>query len=177
MISPEEIRRLGSSRWHAPVMAQIAECDGARHIELLNQLGLSRSALGRSLDELAQFGWVVRNPGHGHPLRPEYIATAAGRPIGIWCQRIVAERQRLRLPPGALGRWSLPVIAQLGREWTRFSVLESNLAPISARALSLSLKQMIGVDLVARRLEDRFPPTALYGLTARGQRLGAAIVP
>jgi DNA-binding HxlR family transcriptional regulator len=34
---------------------------------------------------------------------------------------------------------------------------------------------MIGQDLVARRLEDRFPPVALYGLTGRGTELAEAV--
>jgi DNA-binding HxlR family transcriptional regulator len=35
---------------------------------------------------------------------------------------------------------------------------------------------MIGHDLVKRRLEDRFPPVALYGLTGRGQDLAGSIL-
>jgi DNA-binding HxlR family transcriptional regulator len=35
---------------------------------------------------------------------------------------------------------------------------------------------MIGHDLVRRRLEDRFPPLPLYGLTGRGQDLAGALM-
>ena len=50
-----------------------------------------------------------------------------------------------------------------------------SLAPVTPRALSLTLKQMLAADLVDRALEDEFPPTAIYGLTGRGARLAAAM--
>ena len=43
------------------------------------------------------------------------------------------------------------------------------------RTLSLTLKQMLSVDLVARTLKDEFPPVAIYGLTGRGHRLAVAL--
>ena len=46
---------------------------------MLARLGLSRSMLTASLTQLIEAGWLQRNPGHGHPLRPEYVLTDAGR--------------------------------------------------------------------------------------------------
>ena len=127
------------------------------------------------LDQLVGKGWLTRNPGHGHPLRPEYVLTEAGRPVGAWCERVMEERRNLGLDGKDQGRWALPLIGRLDRRWARFSWLEAQLSPISPRSLSLGLKQLLEVRLVERRLEDDFPPKPLYGLTGRGQRLAGAM--
>ena len=41
----------------------------------------------------------ARNPGHGHPLRPEYVLTARGEPIAAFAVRVMAQRGAAR--PGA----------------------------------------------------------------------------
>ena len=71
--------------------------------------------------------------------------------------------------------WSLPLIVRLDAEPARFSALREALRPVTPRALSLTLKQMLQVDLVDRALEDDFPPVAIYGLTRRGRALAAAM--
>jgi DNA-binding HxlR family transcriptional regulator len=131
--------------------------------------------LSNALVELQRSDWVVRNPGHGHPLRPEYILTATGETVAAWCANIMEKRRELGLEPQNLPRWSMPLVAQLASGWTRFSGLQEKLSPVSPRALSLTLKQMIMVDVIARRLENGFPPHSLYGLTGRGWRLASAI--
>jgi DNA-binding HxlR family transcriptional regulator len=83
----------------------------------------------------------------------------------------MATRERLGLPPDALPRWSLPIIGHIQGDWTRFTDLRESLRPVTPRALSLNLQQMIGGQLVIRRLEDRFPPAALYGLAPLGRKL------
>jgi DNA-binding HxlR family transcriptional regulator len=154
-----------------PLLALTSVGEGARSAELVTRLGVSRSMLAGVLGRLLEKGWLMRNPGHGHPLRPEYLLTDAGRPVGAWCERMMEERRHLGLDRGGLGRWSLPLIGQLDRRWAQFSWLETRLSPISPRSLSLALKQLIEVGLAERRLEDAFPPRPLYGLTGRGQRL------
>ena len=87
----------------------------------------------------------------------------------------MAQREKLGLEPGQLPRWSLPLIARLDTDDARFSALRHGLRPITPRALSLTLKQMLSVQLVQRDLEDDFPPIAIYGLTGRGRELAAAM--
>lgn len=175
MIGAEELRRLTAGRWLAPILAQVGEEQGSRFAGLLARLGLSRSVLASSLAALQEAGWLIRNPGHGHPLRPEYVLTEKGVPVAAFCQRLMAERARLGLEPGQLPRWSQPLIARLDGETARFSALRDALRPVTPRALSLTLKQMLQVDLVDRALEDDFPPIAIYGLTRRGRELAAAM--
>jgi len=175
MIAEADFRRLVAGRWLVPLMALIGEQEGARFAAMRARLGLSRSALTASLAQLQEAGWLRRNPGHGHPLRPEYILTKKGAPIAAFAMKVMAERARLGLEPAQLPRWSLPLIATLGRDRARFSALRASLAPVTPRALSLTLKQMLSTDLVDRALEDDFPPIAIYGLTPRGSRLAEAM--
>jgi DNA-binding HxlR family transcriptional regulator len=176
MVPEDDFRWLIGSRWFVPLLALADREEGVRSAVLTARLGISRSMLAGILDRLLRKGWIVRNPGHGHPLRPEYILTEAGRPVGAWCERVMEERRRLGLDANALGRWALPLVGRLDRRWERFSWLEGQLSPVSPRSLSLSLKQLLEVRLVDRRLEDAFPPRPLYGLTGRGQRLARAML-
>lgn len=171
----DDLRWLVGSRWFIPVLAAVDRDGGARFAALAASLGVSRSMLAAALDQLLAKGWLVRNPGHGHPLRPEYVLSDAGRPIAAWCGRVVRQRALLGLGKDELGRWSLPLVGRLDRRSERFSALESDLAPISPRSLSLGLKQLVSTGLASRRLEESFPPSAVYGLTTRGQRFAAGI--
>ena len=175
MIDDAGFRLLISGRWLIPLMAHLAEARGSRFAVMLARLGLSRSALTAGLDMLARQGWVVRNPGHGHPLRPEYVLTEAGLEIGAFCMRVTATRAQLGLGPTQLSRWSLPVVSRLSRSDARFTPLRTALAPVTPRALSLTLKQMLSAELVHRSLEDSFPPIPIYGLTDRGRSLAESL--
>lgn len=175
MISDADLRRLTAGRWLLPLMALVGERQGARFAEMLGGLGLSRSVLSASLDQLIEAGWLRRNPGHGHPLRPEYVLTDAGLPHAALAGRVVAARADLNLRPEALSRWALPATKLLADATARFSTLRAALAPVTPRALSLALKQMQAAGLIDRRLEESYPPTAIYRLTGRGEALAAAL--
>lgn len=175
MLPEDDLRRLIGSRWFVPLLALASGEEGVRSAALVARLGISRSMLAGALDQLLSRGWLMRNPGHGHPLRPEYVLTEAGRPVGAWCERVMEEKRRLGLDRARLGRWALPLVGRLDRRWERFSWLEAQLSPISPRSLSLALKQLLDLGLADRRLEDAFPPRPLYGLTTSGQRLARAM--
>ncbi|RYG75643.1 MAG: MarR family transcriptional regulator, partial [Alphaproteobacteria bacterium] len=70
---PEPLRLLTANRWALPVMALLSERSGARFAVIAARFGLSSHSLTRCLQHLRDAGWVVPNPGHGHPLRPEYV--------------------------------------------------------------------------------------------------------
>jgi DNA-binding HxlR family transcriptional regulator len=173
-IPSADVRRLSSGRWLIPILAVISDDGGSRFGVLARRLGISRSVLSAQLAALENFGWIVRNPGHGHPLRPEYLLTLAGRPVAAWCGRVVAQRTRLRVERKELGRWSLPLLFELHGDRRRFTELERGLAPITPRALSLTLGQMLEVRLVDRSLEVHASP--LYGLSGRGQDFADALL-
>jgi DNA-binding HxlR family transcriptional regulator len=169
-ITPGLVRRLSAGRWLIPILAVMAGESGSRFSVLERRLGVSKSVLSGTLGRLEAEGWISRNPGHGHPLRPEYLLTRPGRGVAVWCEGIIAQRQSLGLDAGVLGRWSLPLIDAIGSEWRRFSVLQRGLAPISPRALSLELVSLCGASLI-----DRRAPGPVYGLTDRGLSLAATL--
>ncbi|MEM8695798.1 MAG: winged helix-turn-helix transcriptional regulator [Pseudomonadota bacterium] len=176
MLSAADMRKLGERRWAVPVLAALAaEGGGARYIVMLNRLGCARSALSSALDQLTTNGWVARNPGHGHPLRPEYILTDKGATVALHAQNISNASANLGLGPATFQRWTLPLAFELRSSPRRFAQLKSELIPATPRALSLTLKQMMTNELVVRDIVEDFPPVPLYGLTERGRELAGAI--
>lgn len=166
---------LGQGRWTVPLLAALAPAGGARFAEMAAALGIHASSLKRTLDALIAAGWIARNPGHGHPLRPEYLLTADGRIAAQTAARIGRSCARIALEPTALNRWSLPIVHALDGQSRRFSELGRRLDPITPRALSLAIKHMVGQELVARAVVDSYPPTPLYSLSESGAELAAAL--
>ena len=127
-------------RWSPLVLAELERQHGSRFVALARGLGVGRDSLRRTLDSLVQLGLVARNPGHGHPLRPEYVLTDEGRSVARRCSRLVA------LLDGhadvALRKWSLPVLVALDAP-SRFSELRLRLPGVTARALAIALKVTI----------------------------------
>jgi len=171
----DELIRLSAGRWLVPLLALASAGQGLRFAEAVRRLGLARGVARGSVDALVAGGWLARNPGHGHPLRPEYVLTERGGLAGAWCERAMAARSSLGLAPETLTRWTLPLVAVLARGEARFGELSAALAPVSPRALSLTLKAALGQELIARRLEDSFPPVPVYSLAGRGRRLAEAV--
>jgi DNA-binding HxlR family transcriptional regulator len=165
---------LSGQRWLAPLLAEMAAQDGARFAILLHRLNLPRDSLVRALTAAQALGWVMRNPGHGHPLRPEYLLTTTGRDVAVRAARIVAAQAQLGLAPGAVTRWGLPILAGIGAGHDRFNALSRVLAPATPRALSQGLVALGRCALVDRRVIDSRPPVSLYGLTSTGRTLAGA---
>lgn len=162
-------------RWVVPVLAELSRREGAKFVTLANGTGASAGALRAALDELMRRGWVRRNPGYGHPLRPEYLLTARGAAVAKRCVAL----DDLLLDPAArdvaLRRWSMPVLHAIGRQPARFSVIAGGLGEITDRALSLALQDLVGVNLVVRRIVDDRPPATVYEATRAGRRLVPAL--
>ena len=176
MPTHDELIRLSAGRWQIPLLALASAGGGLRFAEAVRRLGLARGVARATLDALIAGGWHARNPGHGHPLRPEYVLNAKGSAAGAWSEAVMRVRGELGLAPEALTRWTVPLVATLAGGEARFGTLAAALAPVSPRALSLTLKGALGETLVARDLRDSFPPVPVYALTARGQRLAETAV-
>lgn len=176
MLSIDTLSELGRYRWTVPLMAFLAERGGGgRFAEAAHRLGLARESLSRTLEAVAGAGWIIRNPGHGHPLRPEYVLTADGARIGEACRAIAAAQARIGLPPDALSRWSLPVLRLIADGNGRFNAIARGLGKANPRAMTASLRGLVGLELVDRRLVDGFPPASDYALTGRGLVLAEAL--
>jgi DNA-binding HxlR family transcriptional regulator len=155
-------------RWSAPVLAELLRQKGSRFVTLGNTLGVGRESLKRTLESLVALGLVARNPGYGHPLRPEYVLTPRGRPVATRCTKLLDALNGAT--DVALRKWTLPVLAALRRP-SRFSELRAGLPTITGRALALALKDLQAAGLVERRIEDAYPPTAVYVPTPAARRL------
>jgi len=158
-------------RWTLPVIVELHRSRGCKFVALVNVLGVGRETLRETLGSLIDAGLVTRNPGYGHPMRPEYVLTARGRRTAPVAERLLEELERRDALELGLKKWSLPVLAALGRE-SRFGELKSRLAPVTPRALTLALKGLVRAGLVERRIHEAFPPATSYRLTSSGRPLG-----
>jgi DNA-binding HxlR family transcriptional regulator len=166
-------------RWAIPVVAELSRTDGSKFVTLAAHLGVARDALKRTLTALIEQGLVQRNPGYGHPLRPEYLLTDAGRSIGPACRELAAQLTALGVEDVGLHKWSLPLLTALRDEARHFSELKNAFPGVTARAVTLALKELGEAGLVERVvLTDRYPPATVYRLKTAGAalaRLGIAL--
>jgi len=175
--------RLLDSRWAVPVLAELHRGSagvsglsggGAKFVTLAHRLGVSRDALSRTLGLLIDLGWVERNPGYGHPVRPEYLLSARGIALARACDGLMLSIEALGggARDALLRKWSLPVAMAMAAGSTRFSDMKALLPGVTARSLALALKQLEGAGLVERRVSEReYPPRPTYALTSAARAL------
>jgi DNA-binding HxlR family transcriptional regulator len=168
----EEISALQKKRWALPVLALLDQGAVPRAYPLSQQLPCSRTATTEVIRHLLELGYLVPNPGHGHPLRPEFLLSARGHEMARLAQRFWQEiKPEPQTMQAALGRWSLPIL-YISQQPARFGSLRRQLAPVTDRALSLSLKSLTHADLLVREIDmHQHPPSASYLATSRGQNL------
>ena len=162
-------------RWNIPVIAELYLRSGAKFITLVNSLGVSRASLSTSLRDLVDLGLVMKNPGHGHPLRPEYLLTDAGTGIGDECLSLTRLVRRRRESDLAFRKWTLPLVVALGDDVRRFNELKDALVGATPRAVTLGLKSMLLRRWAARSLIDDYPPAAGYELLPKGRSILACV--
>lgn len=163
-------------RWAVPCLATLhVKGGGAKLVTLCKGLGASRASLQRTLATLIGIGLVRRNPGYGHPMRPEYILTVPGKQVAKVCVKLVRTLQRLDIEDVGARKWSLPVAHALATVGGRFNRLRAALEGITPRALSTALRDLQQAGLVERLLVDDAPPRTEYRLTAAGRRLTPAV--
>ncbi|NJK46289.1 MAG: helix-turn-helix transcriptional regulator [Pleurocapsa sp. SU_196_0] len=153
LVPTTPLETLTHHRWAIPIIALLHAGRGAKFVTVANTLHLSRDALTRSLTALLEADWAMRNPGYGHPLRPEYILTTRGARIGAACAELTTWLETHELQEPMLKKWSLPVtLALFGH--TRFSKLQRALVGITPRALTLTLDELQTHGLVTREGRD-----------------------
>jgi len=149
-------------RWTAPILAELHRTNGAKFVTLVKRLEIPRDTLTRTLRALIRSGWVRRNPGHGHPMRPEYLPTRRGRRLGWACERLLFELHRHDLEGIALKKWSMPLLHALAGGPRRFSELRRKLGRVTTRALTLAIKDLVTAGLVQRTVSAAYPPAVRY---------------
>lgn len=168
-LSADLLCALSRHRWAVPVLAHLAARDGGRFAEMARRTGAPRDSLKRTIEGLIAEGWVTPNPGHGHPLRPEYLLTGAGRVVARACRHLAQAQAAAGMPPEAVTRWSLPLLGLIGAGEARFNRLERAMTGATPRAVAASLKALVAHGLVAREVTASYPPGSVYRLTARGE--------
>ena len=171
----ETIVKVTSRAWSLDILASLYSGVPGRQAPLLSSIGASRTAFTSSLAHLVELGLLVRNPGHGHPLRPEYQLT----PEGVEISRIAGKLVRV-VPSdrefAALRRtWTLPVLTviQVPR---RFTEIKSDLLSITDRALSKSLDQLQELNWLTREVDvSGRPPRPTYQAVNVGFEICQAI--
>jgi DNA-binding HxlR family transcriptional regulator len=155
-------------RWSLPILAELDKevrpggGGGAKFVTLANRLRLSRETLRDTLEDLIERDYLMRNPGVGHPMRPEYLLTEDGHDVAPHAAAIIGTLRKTSLEDVALRKWSLPTLYAIGRGVARFSHLRAVLPGATSRALTLTLKDLERVGLVVRRVTDDYPPMVLY---------------
>ena len=167
--------KLTSRAWSLDILALMQSGTPGRQAALVTASGAGRTALVQSLEHLIDIGLLERNPGHGHPLRPEYRLTPAGIEAAIMAQRIKntdTDTTGLKLLRRA---WTVPVLA-VSSAPVHFSDIKSELISISDRALSQSLKQLMAQRWIQRSVDaDVIPSRPLYNAVATGAQVSRAI--
>ena len=167
--------KVTSRAWSLNILALMHAGTPGRQASLLSASGAGRTAFIQSLGHLVDLGLLERNPGHGHPLRPEYRLTPKGLGVAAIADRIKSavprhcERALLRRA------WTIPVLV-VSQEPRYFTEIKNELVSITDRALSQSLKQLQAQHWIRRRIDaDIRPPRPLYQVANAGARVSQAV--
>jgi DNA-binding HxlR family transcriptional regulator len=159
-----------SRAWALPILSSLHAGVAGRQAPLLTATGASRTAFAQSMDHLIKIGLLERNPGHGHPLRPEFRLTAEGVRAAAMANKIQTvagdeDQDLLRRS------WTLPVLTAIEKP-SRFNEIKRNLPSITDRALSQSLKTMEVRRWVCRRIDETSrPPRSIYAAVNTGKTI------
>lgn len=159
-------------RWSVPLLAELHRSGGAKFVTLAHRLGGSEGAVRQALEALIAGALVMRNPGYGHPLRPEYLLAPAGLRVGSVCVVLVEALRDGGMAEVAGRKWPLPVLHALGPRPARYSELRARLPAITDRALAGALKELMVAGVVERTVVDAHPPAVVYAPSAAGARVG-----
>ncbi|MEL7539207.1 MAG: winged helix-turn-helix transcriptional regulator [Pseudomonadota bacterium] len=162
---------LSARAWTLTVLSLIATGTPARLSPLATAASASRAALAASLDRCVELGLLTPNTGHGHPLRPAFALTNPGRRVADLAQQLLhaldSDEERILVRRS----WTLPVLVALDQQRS-FGELRRILAPITDRALSITLKELRNARWIQRQsLDDGSRRQVAYRCKGRGQRV------
>ncbi|KIC36791.1 winged helix-turn-helix transcriptional regulator [Leisingera sp. ANG-M7] len=172
----EAFVNITSKAWAMPILSCLHSGIAGRQAPLLAATGAGRTAFAQSMDHLIEIGLIERNPGYGHPLRPEFRLTQLGIAAAALAHKIqgvsTAEDQ-----PLLRRSWTLPVLTSLHTP-SQFSGIKRTLPTITDRALSQSLKSMEARNWVCRSVDSAArPPRSIYCAVNTGGRISRLIAP
>ncbi len=167
-------------RWAGPVLVLLgqpatARTGRARLSAMAATLDANREAVRQAVRALEEVGAVERNPGHGHPLRPELRLTERGRWLAPGFQALHQALTEVGQRELALRKWPMPVLYAIGDGPTRFGAIAEQLPGVTDRALSQALRDLRSAGLVRRATTEDTPPRPTYGASGRGSTVAAIL--
>lgn len=171
----ELLVKVVSRAWALDILARIATGTPCRQAPLLAATGAGRTAFASSLAHLVALGLLERNPGHGHPLRPEFRLTAQGEEMAGVAARIMGLAANRPQAPLLRRSWTVPILAVTAQP-RHFTEIRSTLSPITDRALSQSLRVLEDQDMVRREVDGiARPPRPTYRAIELGAKIARVI--
>jgi len=167
----QDIEFLFHRKWTLTVLAELQRQGGSKFVTLSKRLGIGPSALRLTLDFLIERGVVVRNHGHGHPMRPEYLVTEFGSPIAERCRKLLDEVHDKDVMRLLLMKWSIPTLLAIGHGSLKFSAIRNSVSSVTARALTQFLKEGQFAGAVVREVTSDYPPAVQYSLSDQVAKL------
>jgi len=164
-----------SRAWSLKILALLHQGVPGRQAPLLSAAQASRTAFAASLSHLIELGLLERNPGYGHPLRPEYRLTS----VGVKMAEIAAEIVSAVDDPAATAilrkSWTVPILAVTEKP-RHFVEIKSELLPVTDRALSQSLGLLHQQNWLTRDVDtSNWPPRPFYQVANAGIDICRAI--
>ncbi len=161
----DRLTEVFQKRWTAPILQLLWQHKGAKYITLVKTLGASPGAVRSTLRDLIKREWVMKNPGYGHPMRPEYILTSKGADVANRCNSLLHGLENAGLEEMHRSKWAVTVLHCLSEGPLRFSELKAAIPAVTDRSLVLCLKVLCKSGAVVRKVEDTFPPSVSYSLS------------
>lgn len=167
--------KLTSRTWSLKILALLHAGVPGRQAPLLAATNASRTSFATSLKHLVELKLLERNPGHGHPLRPEFRLTQQGARIAEIADKLVRlvpdEREFVLLQRS----WTVPVLA-VTRAPRHFTEIRTDLTSITDRALSQSLHRLEERAWIQRDVDiSRRPLRSTYQAANAGIEISRAI--
>lgn len=171
-----EFVNIFSRAWSLEILAMLNRGIIGRQSDLIRATGAGRTAFGNSLQHLISLRLIERNPGHGHPLRPEFRLSEKGKIYAQIANRILGEASPNEFP--ILRRtWTIPILA-ITAEPKPFGIIRSELKTITDRALSQALKNLEETNWIQRSVDLKVrPPRPFYNAYGIGKRISASVYP
>ncbi|MEL6204816.1 MAG: winged helix-turn-helix transcriptional regulator [Pseudomonadota bacterium] len=164
--------KITARAWSLSILASLSRGVPGRQAPLLAATGAGRTAFAQSLAHLIDLGLIARNPGHGHPLRPEFRLTPLGQQVAPLAEAMMqagsgpVDTRLLRRA------WTVPILT-VCRTPHYFNQIKSALPPITDRALSQSLKHLVAHRWVERTTDvSLHPPRPHYRAANAGLDIG-----
>lgn len=169
------IVKLTSRAWSLEILSLMNKGIPGRQAPLLAASNAGRTAFAQSLVHLIELGLLEKNPGHGHPLRPEYRLTPLGKTVAAQATQITKIMGTDAQAAIIRKNWTIPILA-LSNMPRHFSDYKLRLPSITDRALSLSLQRLNGLDWLERHIDPgTYPPRPRYKAINHGALIGEVI--